>query len=622
MQIPLLEIITFIINHVSTCICIILLVYTMKNSVSTNIMLIFKVLIVDMIILNVGTLLQTYDRLFLHLPDNYGRVFIIISYIGICFSPVLIFYLGLMFKDPHMQPRPLHLLLFIFPILSMIFIIEPTLSSKYFFTTYSVFSDVAEYGGFYYVHSAYSYILLGLGIFYIMSSSIKASGFFSRQSLIIVAGMLIAIFANVLYSFNIINHLTFDITACALTIVVICFSIAIVKYKFLSVTPIALKKIVNIISDGFIVIDTEYRIIDFNNSIFKLFNNVIKLNINEDIRCVIAKNYTQFLKKEELETLCTTVTKTGQPISIEKHFALPNYDKYFTIEFSPVFTKNKNRGIGVILLFKDITRARKDLEIIQESMTVMLERERLATLGQMVGGLAHNLKTPIISISGGLEAIDALANEYERSIEDEEVTPEDHHEIANEIIDWVGKIKKHCTYMSDIITTIKGQTVHFNATGADDSFELDEFAKRLELLMKFELKKCHCNLNVELNTERNFTIEGEINSLVQIFDNLIQNSIYAYHGKAGEIDLIISEQDDNVVFTLTDYGKGMSSEVKNKLFKEMVTTKGKDGTGIGLYMSYATIKGNFNGNMEVESELNKGTTFVITLPYVKKVMKS
>ena len=618
MQIPLIEIISFIINHISTLICVILFIYTMKNSVSTNIMRVFKVLIVDMIILNVGTLLQTYDRLFMDHPESYNRVFIIISYIGICFAPVLIFYLGLFFKDPHRKPNIMLGLLLFFPILSMVFVIDPYLSNKYFFTTYSVFSDIAEYGTFYYIHSAYSYILLGLGIYYIISSSIRSSGFFSRQSLIISAGIVIAVFANVLYSFNLINHLTFDITACALSIVVICFSIAILKYKFLSVTPIALKKIVNIISDGFIVIDAEYRVIDFNNSIFKLFNNVIKLNINEDIRDIVSKYYEKFLRREELETLCRTVTKTGQPISIEKHFVMPNYDKYFTIEFSPVFTKNKGKAIGIILLFKDITRARKDLEIIQESMTAMLERERLATLGQMVGGLAHNLKTPIISISGGLEAIDSLAEEYNNSIEDEEVTAEDHHEIAKDISEWVGKIKKHCTYMSDIITTIKGQTVHFNSTGADDAFELDEFIKRLELLMKYELKKTHCNLNVDLKTSGKYKIEGEINSLVQIFDNLIQNSIYAYHGKAGEIDLDIDENNDSILFTLTDYGRGMSEDVKNKLFKEMITTKGKDGTGIGLYMSYATVKGNFNGDMEVESELNKGTTFKISLPFVKR----
>ena len=59
---------------------------------------------------------------------------------------------------------------------------------------------------------------------------------------------------------------------------------------------------------------------------------------------------------------------------------------------------------------------------------------------------------------------------------------------------------------------------------------------------------------------------------------------------------------------------GISEEVLEKLSKEMITTKGKKGSGIGLFMSYANIKAQFNGEITVESELGKGTTFYIHLP--------
>ena len=58
----------------------------------------------------------------------------------------------------------------------------------------------------------------------------------------------------------------------------------------------------------------------------------------------------------------------------------------------------------------------------------------------------------------------------------------------------------------------------------------------------------------------------------------------------------------------------MPDKVKNKLFKEMITTKGKNGTGLGLYMSYSTIRAHFKGDIKVETEKNKGTTFEIILP--------
>lgn len=74
-----------------------------------------------------------------------------------------------------------------------------------------------------------------------------------------------------------------------------------------------------------------------------------------------------------------------------------------------------------------------------EKHSIMMEQERLASLGQLIGGIAHNFKTPIMSISGGLEALKDLASEYDSSIDDASVTDKDHHEIAEEMREWVKK---------------------------------------------------------------------------------------------------------------------------------------------------------------------------------------
>ena len=83
--------------------------------------------------------------------------------------------------------------------------------------------------------------------------------------------------------------------------------------------------------------------------------------------------------------------------------------------------------------------------------------------------------------------------------------------------------------------------------------------------------------------------------------------------KNNELQPIIEK--NNIIIAVKDYGPGLPDHVRAKLFKEMVTTKGKNGTGLGLFMCYSTIKANFHGDMSVESELNKGSTFTITLPY-------
>lgn len=69
-----------------------------------------------------------------------------------------------------------------------------------------------------------------------------------------------------------------------------------------------------------------------------------------------------------------------------------------------------------------------------------------------------------------------------------------------------------------------------------------------------------------------------------------------------------------MVISIKDYGSGLPDKVKDKLFTEMITTKGKNGTGLGLYMSYSTIKAHFGGDITFESSLGKGTTFNVILP--------
>ena len=244
-----------------------------------------------------------------------------------------------------------------------------------------------------------------------------------------------------------------------------------------------------------------------------------------------------------------------------------------------------------------------------------MERERLASLGQLIGGIAHNLKTPIMSISGAAEGLTDLINEYDESIGDPEVTYEDHHAIAKDMYDWVSKIKSYTEYMSDVITAVKGQAVTLSENQST-SFDIDELVKRVNILMKHELKNALLTLNIKINIDKNTTLNGDITSLVQVINNMISNSIQAYNGTPNkDIDLIVDKTGNNIVISVKDYGCGLPEGVKKKIFKEMITTKGKNGTGLGLFMSYSTIKAHFNGEITFESEKGKGTTFNIIIPF-------
>ena len=298
----------------------------------------------------------------------------------------------------------------------------------------------------------------------------------------------------------------------------------------------------------------------------------------------------------------------------DQHLAWKGFDKTFTVEITPVFTNEKHKC--TIILLKDITEQNRSFELIQQTQARLIETEHLVSLGQLVGGIAHNLKTPIMSISGGLEGLYDLTTEYDESIGDPDVTPEDYHEIAAEMRQWIGKMKNYCAYMSDIISTVKGQAAQLIAS-TTDKFVLKELLKRIDILMKHELKRYSCQLNVNCRVDEMTEISGEINSLVQVVNNLIINAIEAYEGKEGTIDFTISKEGKFLQFEVRDYGSGMTEEIKGKLFKEMITTKAKNGTGLGLYMSASTISGRFGGKIWFESELGKGTAFYILIPLIQ-----
>ena len=294
--------------------------------------------------------------------------------------------------------------------------------------------------------------------------------------------------------------------------------------------------------------------------------------------------------------------------------SLPSINKYFHIEINSII--NKGSFLGVLILLKDITQHMQDMETIKENQDMLVEKERLASLGQMIGGIAHNLKTPIMSIAGAAEGLSDLIKEYDSSIEDPEVTPEDHHDIANDMNEWIDKIRTHLSYMSDVITAIKGQAVAFSEQ-TSTKFTIKELINYIDILMKHELKNAIINLNTQADIDVSTEISGNINSLVQVINNIISNAIQAYQsqGKTNEsINFRIYSQGKNIVFKIEDFAGGLPEKVTSKLFKEMVTTKGKNGTGLGLFMSYSNIKAHFSGNLRYETEEGKGTTFYIEIP--------
>jgi signal transduction histidine kinase len=562
----------------------------------------------------ISTFIWSFGTFLIALTNNPSIFFVYFYFIGICFIPVAFLFLGLLFAYTKIEFNWKYKLLFVFPIVDYLMVI----TNEYhhlFFIKYSHINALKVCGVFYYIHTTISYIYILIGIVYLLFYSIKNAGIFSRQSLLIVLGSFIPLIFNIFEAFRIFI-LPVYITPVAFSFSMICFALAIFKFDFLNIVPIALRRIVDLISDGYLVINEDLVIIDYNQTLLNTFSGVMMIKRKEHLFNLIEASDIQMdtgLLKEKI----SFAKEQKKSVAYEENITGRNdIDKHFHIEITPIYTGQN--FLGTIILFKDISEHKKNIEIIKHNQEILMEQERMASLGHLIGGIAHNLRTPIMSLAGGIEALKDLTNEYKESIADSGVTPEDHYEIAEEMQEWLEKMRPYCSYMTDIISAVKGQAVQMSYSGSD-KFTVEELVKRIDVLMKHELKKYHCIVNNDFQIDLQTEIRGELNSLVQVFDNLIMNAIQAYEGKNGIIDFHISQKDDKVEFIVKDYGKGIPKEIQTKLFKEMITTKGKNGTGLGMYMSYSAIKGRFSGNIRFETEENHGTTFIITIPCINKV---
>ncbi|MCI8310362.1 MAG: hypothetical protein HFJ45_09485 [Clostridia bacterium] len=466
-----------------------------------------------------------------------------------------------------------------------------------------------SFGPLFILNEIYSYLLYFLSIIKIMKFFKKNSGVFTRQLNLFLTGIIFPFILNLLGVLKIIE-ITVYITPISYSISTICFLLAIFKFQLLDTLPIALNKIVNRISDGYIVLNEKNIITNYNipfANIFKIKEKNLEFSHVFDL--LNLKNFDG-LDEDTLISALKAVQDSNEILIFEREFK--NINKFLKIELNNI--KSNDIFIGTIILVKDITEHKKDLEIIQSNKNILIEKERLASLGEMISGVAHNLKTPIFSITGATEGLTDLVNEYKSSIDDSNVTIEDHKEIAKDMAVWLEKIKDYTSYMSDIISAIRGQAVSFTSDSYE-TFSIEELIKRVNILMKPELQHSLVTLNTTYNLTKEINLHGNINNLIQVINNLISNAIHSYEGNPNKsIDLFIENTVNSIKIRVTDYGCGISPEIKDKLFKEMITTKGKNGTGLGLFISYSNIKTQFNGNLTFESELGKGTSFEITLP--------
>jgi signal transduction histidine kinase len=253
---------------------------------------------------------------------------------------------------------------------------------------------------------------------------------------------------------------------------------------------------------------------------------------------------------------------------------------------------------------------------LQHSQESLVRSEKMAALGRLTAGIAHEMNTPLGASMNSLSLLHSLVDEYQQSIDDPSVTGHDHQEIATEMGQLVQSTRQWVDKASSHIRSLKAHTrdLHRNQ---QVEFSILQTIEETHSLLSNRLRLSQSTLTVTCMAATPI-VYGDPGKLGQVLTNLVANAIDAYKGtgkNGGDIHIKVTEPDDTIEIAVSDQGCGIAPEHLEKIFDELFSTKPLgEGTGLGLSISRDILSSFFDGTIDVKSTLGQGTTFTLRLP--------
>jgi len=346
-----------------------------------------------------------------------------------------------------------------------------------------------------------------------------------------------------------------------------------------------------------ILASLPYAIIIFSDMIFdhsrkvEYVNPVFLKDFNLQKETVIEKNLLNVLPfsnsqkeriKNDVEDFLSGKALDPQEVKIDHRTF--GYRLFYV-------SKNSDEAQKIGLIMRDIT-------VEKQLQQQLIQSEKLAGIGTMATGIAHEINNPLFGIMGMAEAIQ------------DEQDPILIKEYAKDII----------KYSKTVSSIVKGLTIYSRSTQAGDiglmdvNEKLDDAIKIVRHSVEFDDIEIIKNYKAEKKVMIN---SGE---LQQVFVNIIHNAAQAMNGR-GRLLLSTRTDDDYIAVRICDNGPGIPKEHIGRIFDPFFTTKDSDhGTGLGLTIVYGILQ-KYNGSVGVESEEGKGVTFTIKFPIKTKPFK-
>jgi len=323
---------------------------------------------------------------------------------------------------------------------------------------------------------------------------------------------------------------------------------------------------------------------------------------------------------------------------------------YFPVEFHASPIKQKNIIIGSVVTFNDITERKvseyklkklnndlelrverrtielkvannhliKSLEQLHNTQSQLVEAEKMAALGNLVAGIAHEINTPV---GIGLTAASHLELKVEKYIKNYnagELTRTDFEALLKTVSESSDLITTNLTRAADLIRSFKQVAVD-QTSEQPRSINIKNYVG--EILKSLGPRFRNSSHNIRLECPEDLETYSQPGAISQLITNFVINSLV--HGfedmEKGDIHIKISQVEGKILLFYTDNGKGIPEEYIKKVFDPFFTTKrNQGGSGLGLHIAYNLVTQTLQGKIECVSSPGQGVTFQVCIPVIEK----
>ncbi len=263
----------------------------------------------------------------------------------------------------------------------------------------------------------------------------------------------------------------------------------------------------------------------------------------------------------------------------------------------------------------ELEKANSELEVsinhLKQTQEQLIESEKMASLGGLVAGVAHEINTPIgIGLTGITHFVE-ISNHLKELYNKDEMSQNDFEEFLKTSQELASLINTNLNRAANLVKSFKQVAVD-QTSEEKRKFDLKEYIN--EILSSIHSITKKTKLDIVVSCENNIKINSYPGSLSQILTNLIMNSIiHAYKkDEKGTLNINVTKKDDEIELIYKDDGKGIPPENLNKIFDPFFTTNRENGgSGLGLNIIYNIVTTKLNGRIKCKNN-QKGIEFIIT----------